>query len=268
MRIALGIEYLGGAYCGYQRQKHCPSVQEHLEIALSSIANHAVELFCAGRTDTGVHAIGQVVHFDTESIRPERAWIQGTNTHLPADIRVAWAQEVASGDFEKDQGFHARFCAIARQYRYVIFNRPVNSAVLAGRVTHEPYKLDSEKMHLAAQALIGEQDFSSFRAAACQASHARRNVQQVSVSRSGDFVFIDIQANAFLHHMVRNIVGSLIEVGKGLHSVEWITELLKLQDRTQAAPTAPASGLYFVNAIYPKSLQIPQVQLNEVLWQF
>jgi len=267
MRIALGIEYLGGAYCGYQRQKHCPSIQQHLESALSSIANHAVELFCAGRTDTGVHAVGQVVHFDTDAIRPERAWIQGTNTQLPADIRVAWMQEVSASDLEEG-GFHARFSAVARQYRYVIFNRPVNSAVLAGRVTHESYLLDEKSMHAAAQALLGEQDFSSFRAASCQASHARRNVQSVAVTRFGDFVFIDIQANAFLHHMVRNIAGALIEVGKGHQSVQWITELLKVKDRTKAAPTAPASGLYFVNAIYPEVLQIPRMQLNEVLWQF
>lgn len=265
MRIALGIEYMGGAYCGYQRQKHCPSVQQHLEYALSSIANETVELFCAGRTDTGVHAIGQVVHFDTEAMRPDKAWIQGTNTQLPSDIRVAWVKVVEN---EGENEFHARFSAVARQYRYVIYNRPVNSAVLAGRVTHEAYSLDAALMHQAAQALLGEQDFSSFRASACQASHARRNVQSVSVSRSGDFVFVDIQANAFLHHMVRNIVGSLIEVGKLHQSVEWIAQLLELQDRTQAAPTAPAEGLYFVNAIYPESLQIPQVRLSEVLWHF
>ncbi|MBO1923505.1 tRNA pseudouridine(38-40) synthase TruA [Thiomicrorhabdus sp. 6S3-12] len=260
MRIALGIEYQGGAYCGYQRQKHCPSVQEHLENALSSIAAERVELHCAGRTDTGVHAIGQVVHFETCSERPEKAWVQGTNTQLPADIRVVWAKPMG-------EDFHARFSAVARQYRYVIFNRRVHSAVLAGRVTHEPYKLDESRMHQAAQALIGEQDFSSFRAAACQASHAMREVQQVSVKRCGDFILIDIRANAFLHHMVRNIVGSLIEVGKGHQSVQWLADLLALQDRTQAAPTAPAEGLYFVNAIYPEGLGVPQTPLDQVLWQ-
>ncbi|CAN8140536.1 tRNA pseudouridine(38-40) synthase [uncultured Thiomicrorhabdus sp.] len=264
MRIALGIEYLGGAYCGYQRQKHCQSVQEYLEKALSSIANETIELFCAGRTDTGVHAIGQVVHFNTNAVRPEKAWIQGANTHLPADIRIAWMQEVPGGD----DGFHARFSAVARQYRYVIYNRKVHSAVLAGRVTHEPYPLNAELMNQAAQALIGEQDFSSFRAAACQASHAMRNVQSVQVGRVGGFVLIDIQANAFLHHMVRNIVGSLIQVGKQQQPVEWVADLLALQDRTKAAPTAPAEGLYFVNAIYPDVWQIPQTRLDEVLWHF
>lgn len=264
MRIALGIEYQGGAYCGYQRQKHCASVQQHLEKALSSIANETIELFCAGRTDTGVHAIGQVVHFDTDAIRPQKAWIQGANTHLPADIRVAWMKEVPGGD----DGFHARFSAVARQYRYVVYNRKVNSAVLAGRVTHEPYQLDVDLMDRAAQALLGEQDFSSFRAAACQASHARRNVQSLKVRRSGNFVLIDIQANAFLHHMVRNIVGSLMLVGKQQQPVEWIADLLALQDRTQAAPTAPAEGLYFVNAIYPEAWQVPNTHLDEVLWHF
>lgn len=260
MIVALGIEYLGGAYCGYQRQKHCPSVQEYLETALSAIAAEKVELHCAGRTDTGVHAIGQVVHFETSSKRPARAWVQGSNTHLPADIRVAWVQEM-------DSDFHARFSAVARQYRYVIFNRQVHSAVLAGRVTHEPYPLDADRMHQAAQALIGEQDFSSFRAAGCQASHAMREVQEISVSRRGNFVFIDIQANAFLHHMVRNIAGSLMEIGKSHQSVDWIKKLLALKDRAQAAATAPAEGLYFVNAIYPQELSVPQCHLDEVLWQ-
>ncbi|BBP46382.1 tRNA pseudouridine synthase A [Thiosulfatimonas sediminis] len=264
MRIVLGVEYQGGRYCGYQRQKHCPSVQAHLEQALSSIANQPIELYCAGRTDTGVHAIGQVVHFDSTAVRPQRAWIQGVNTQLPEDIRVVWMQEMLGGP----EGFHARFSAVARQYRYVIYNRQVHSAVLAGRVTHEAYRLDAPAMHLAAQALLGEQDFSSFRAAACQASHARRNVQSVQVSRSGDFVLIDIQANAFLHHMVRNIVGALIEVGKVHQGTAWIAELLALRDRTKAAPTAPAEGLYFVNAIYPDVWQIPQAQLDAVLWHF
>lgn len=267
MRIALGVEYLGGAYCGYQRQKHCPSVQAHLEKALSSIANQSVELFCAGRTDTGVHAVGQVVHFDTSVVRPEKAWVQGANTHLPFDIRIAWAKPVSDADFKTQTGFHARFSAVARQYRYVIFNRPVNSAVLAGRVTHQSYPLDEQAMQIAAQALVGEQDFSAFRAAACQATHARRNVQSVKISRSGDFVFIDIQANAFLHHMVRNIAGSLMEVGKGNQSVDWVAQLLAGKDRTQSAATAPAEGLYFVNAVYPEHYDIPQVALDQVLWQ-
>ncbi|MCF6345544.1 MAG: tRNA pseudouridine(38-40) synthase TruA [Thiomicrorhabdus sp.] len=259
-KIALGIEYLGFNYCGYQRQLDCPTVQGHLEAAISSIANTPIGLVCAGRTDTGVHAIGQVVHFELAAERPLKAWLQGANTKLPADIRVRWAQAV-------DEGFHARFSAVARQYRYVIFNRSVNSAVLANRVTWLYSLLDVEKMNLAAQSLVGYHDFSSFRASGCQASNALRTIEFMSVTRKGDFVFIDIKANAFLHHMVRNIAGTLFQVGRSQKSVEWVAELLALQDRTKAAPTGPAGGLYFVNAFYPDEFKIPQVALDEVLWQ-
>lgn len=260
MRIALGVEYQGTAYCGWQYQDHCDSVQKHLQTALASIADTPVDLICAGRTDTGVHAVGQVVHFDTEALRPDRAWSEGTNTRLPADIRVVWAKAMT-------ESFHARFSAQARQYRYVIFNRSVHSAVLAHRVTWERYPLDANNMHQAAQVLIGEQDFSSFRAAGCQANHAMREVQRISVSRHDDFVFIDIQANAFLHHMVRNIAGTLMEVGRGEQAVEWVAELMAKKDRTQAGVTAPASGLYFVNALYPSEFEIPSVKLDQLLWQ-
>lgn len=259
-RIALRVEYQGSRYCGWQRQGHCDSVQQQVEQALTQIANEPIEVHCAGRTDTGVHALGQIAHFETAVQRPMRAWIQGVNTKLPADIRISWASIMADD-------FHARFSAVARQYRYVIFNRPVHSAILADRVTWESQWLDVEKMQAAAQDLIGERDFSSFRAAACQASHARREVQWIEVSRRGDFVFIDIRANAFLHHMVRNISGTLMEIGRGERPVEWVAELMAIQDRTQAGVTAPASGLYFVNAFYPEEYAIPQVALNELLWQ-
>ncbi|WP_127470558.1 tRNA pseudouridine(38-40) synthase TruA [Thiomicrorhabdus aquaedulcis] len=260
-RIALGVEYMGTQYCGWQRQQHCASVQSHLEQALSAIAATPISVHCAGRTDTGVHALGQVAHFETTVIRPNRAWLQGVNTHLPGDIRVGWVNTNLADDF------HARFSAVARQYRYVIYNRPVHSAVLFNRVTWEKTPLDANAMHQAAQALIGEQDFSSFRASTCQSTHARREVQWVTVSRKGDFVFIDVQANAFLHHMVRNIAGSLLQVGKGAVGIEWLAEVLAKLDRTQAAPTAPACGLYFVNALYPDACGIERVSLNEVLWQ-
>lgn len=259
-KIALCVEYIGTNYCGWQRQSHCDSVQAQVEKALSNIAAHPVDVHCAGRTDTGVHSVGQIVHFETDVSRPNKAWVQGANTHLPDDVRIRWAKEM------KDD-FHARFSAIARQYRYVIYNREVNSAVLNGRVTWEPYKLDESLMNEAAQSLIGENDFSSFRASACQARHAMREVQFIKVTRKGDFVFIDIQANAFLHHMVRNIAGTLIEVGKKHQLVSWVAELLAKKDRTLAAATAPASGLYFVNALYPQDLQIPKVPLDQVLWQ-
>lgn len=261
MKIALGVEYVGTNYCGWQYQPHCVAVQQHVQEALSSIANESIEVACSGRTDTGVHAIGQVVSFESSAERPMRAWVQGANTKLPSDIRIAWAKAMPDE-------FHARFSAVARQYRYVIFNRDVHSAVLAKRVTWQPHTLDHETMHCAAQVLIGEQDFSAFRAAGCQAEHARREVQQILVSRQGDFVFVDIQANAFLHHMVRNIVGSLMEIGLGRQSEDWMADLLAKQDRTLAGMTAPAEGLYFVNAIYPAEWQIPQTKLDEVLWQF
>lgn len=259
-KIALGIEYLGTNYCGWQRQKHCDSVQAQVEQALSQIAAEPIGLFCAGRTDTAVHGIGQVVHFETTAERPMQAWVRGTNTQLPGDVRVAWAKA-------QDNDFHARFSAVARQYRYVIYNREVNSAVLYNRVTWEPHLLDVEKMHLAAQSLVGENDYSSFRASACQANNAVREVQSLNVSRSGDMIFIDIKANAFLHHMVRNIAGTLIQIGRAQKPVEWVAEVLAMQNRRLAAPTAPASGLYFVNAFYPAEYEIPLVELDEVLWQ-
>lgn len=259
-RLALGVEYLGGAYCGWQFQNHCDSIQARLQTALGFIADTPIEVFCAGRTDTGVNAIGQVVHFVSETERPLKAWLQGTNTQLPDDIRVSWVKPVPPS-------FHARFSATSRQYRYVIFNRSVRSAVLTGRVTWERIELDEGLMHRAAQHLIGEHDFSSFRASECQAAHARRNVTKLNVSRRGDMVFIDIEANAFLHHMVRNIAGTLMQIGRGEAPVDWTAELLTLKDRTRATVTAPANGLYFVNALYPDEFDIPRATLNELVWQ-
>lgn len=260
-RIVLGIEYLGNAYCGFQLQEHCDSVQKHLQFALTQIANEPIVVHCAGRTDTGVHAIGQVIHFDTQAIRPQRAWTHGVNTHLPGDIRVVWMREVSI-----DSDFHARFSAVARQYRYVIYNRKVNSAILHKRVTLEHKPLNAEAMHIQAQDLLGERDFTSFRAASCQSAHARREMQAVSVMRRGDFVLIDVKANAFLHHMVRNIAGSLLQVGRGDKPDGYIKHLMDVKDRTQAGITAPADGLYLVSAIYPEEWQLPITALNELLW--
>ena len=259
-RVVICVEYQGTQYCGWQRQKECASVQGHVEKAISSIANEPITVQCAGRTDTAVHAVGQIVHFDTTAIRNPSAWVRGANTKLPFDIRIAWARSI-------DNEFHARFSAVARQYRYVIFNRKVHSAVLAYRTTWEPIALNETVMHQAAQHLLGPQDYSSFRASGCQAANAKREIQSIKVSRKGDFVFIDVQANAFLHHMVRNIAGTLMEVGRGERPVEWVSELLSIEDRTKAGPTAPAHGLYFVNAFYPEQFNIPRVKLNEVLWQ-
>ena len=260
MRIALGIEYDGSAYCGWQHQDHCPAVQTEVERAVGFVADHPVEVVCAGRTDTGVHALNQVVHFDTEAQRPLRAWVEGVNTRLPDAIRIHWTKPV-------DAAFDARFSAIARRYRYVIHNAPTRSALLRQRVTWVREPLDAAAMHVAAQALLGEQDFSSFRAAGCQARHPIREVQRVSVQRQGEIVFLDIQANAFLHHMVRNIAGSLIKVGLGQQPTTWIAELLAQKDRTQAAETAPASGLYFVTAVYPAALAIPEREPDCVVWR-
>jgi tRNA pseudouridine38-40 synthase len=258
-KIALGVEYQGTAYCGWQFQKHCGSVQEFIQQALSKVADEQITLHCAGRTDAGVHAIGQVVHFETKAERPARAWIEGVNAKLPLDIRIIWQSAVTDD-------FNARFSAIARQYRYVIFNRQVNSAVLARRVTWINKKLDNQWMNEAAQVLLGEQDFSSFRASSCQAKNSQRDIHKISVTRNGDFIFIDLQANAFLHHMVRNIAGSLIKIGLGEKDKFWLQNLLAIKDRTKAAMTAPADGLYFVNALYPEKYNLPHNKLTELLW--
>ncbi len=258
-RIVLGVEYLGFAYCGWQKQQACHGVQEHLENALAKIACEPIEVFCAGRTDRGVHAIGQVVHFDTSVIRPTDAWVRGTNSHLPNDIRVVWQAST-------DEEFHARFSAIARRYRYVILNRSVRSALFYAQQTSVTYPLNADAMHQAAQALLGEQDFTSFRAAECQAHHPNRCVTEVNVVREGDFVFVDIEANAFLHHMVRNIVGSLLKIGQGERPVTWIAELIALRDRTKAAPTAPANGLYLTHVRYPEAYQFQSVNMAD-LWK-
>jgi len=251
MRIALGIEYNGSQFCGWQMQSSgVRTVQQVLENALSKVADEKINIVCAGRTDTGVHATGQVVHFDTQAVRDEKAWVMGVNTHLPDDVSSLWCCIV-------DDDFSARFSATARQYRYVISNRRARPAILNSLVSWRYGAIDEEAMHRAAQALTGEHDFSSFRSAACQADHARRNVHYVNVHRKDDFIFIDIAANAFLHHMVRNIVGSLLMIGQNEKPEDWIAELIDLEDRTQAGPTAPAGGLYMVKVTYPEKYRIP-----------
>ncbi|PJG86461.1 tRNA pseudouridine(38-40) synthase TruA [Conservatibacter flavescens] len=255
MKIALGIEYDGKNYFGWQRQERVVSVQAELERALSFVANENIQVFCAGRTDSGVHGTGQVVHFETQAIRPEKAWSFGTNANLPSDIAVVWAKEVPDE-------FHARFSATARRYRYIIYNHKLRSAILPFGITHYHLPLDHESMHQAGQYLLGEHDFSTFRAAQCQSNTPWRNVHHLNVSRQGNYVIIDIQANAFVHHMVRNIVGSLIEVGTGNRPVVWIPEILEKKDRTLAAPTAKAEGLYLVDVIYPDKFALPQNQLG------
>ncbi len=250
MRYALGIEYDGTDFLGWQRLSHGRTVQAALEDALTRVADHPVEVVCAGRTDSGVHARCQVVHFDSDALRTPYAWAMGCNSLLPRDAAVVWAQPV-------DPGFHARYAARARRYCYRVLNRPVRAALDARFVTWERRPLDAGRMHVAAQALVGEHDFSAFRTSQCQAAHPRRELQQISVERHGDELAITVQANAFLHHMVRNIVGSLLPIGRGERPVEWMAELLAGRNRDVAGPTAPPNGLCFVGPRYPAEWALP-----------
>lgn len=257
MRHALGIEYDGGGFSGWQRldrpggtPRQEATLQGVLEDALGSVAGHAVQTVCAGRTDAGVHARCQVVHFDSDAPRTPRAWVLGTTSQLPAAMSVLWCAPVA-------QAFHARFSARARRYRYTILNRSVRPALQRDTLAWERRPLDAAAMHRAAQALVGEQDFSAFRTVHCQAPHARRHLQCIAVSRQDDRVVVDVQANAFLHHMVRNIVGSLLCVGRGEAAEAWIQQLLDGRDRTLAGPTAPAAGLVFLGPLYPPECGLP-----------
>lgn len=259
-RFACCIEYDGSAYNGWQSQphEHVNTVQDTLEAALSDVAAVPLRVHCAGRTDTGVHSIGQIIHFDAPVARSCKAWMFGTNTALPRDIRVHWAVKTAPD-------FHARFSAVARRYRYVIANMAVRPALLRQLVTWHRKPLDEERMHVAAQSLLGEQDFSAFRAASCQANSPMREVQAVTVTRSGDFVIIDIQANAFLHHMVRNIAGSLIAVGEGRQPEPWIAQLLEGKERSAAADTGAAAGLYLTHIRYPERFALPATPEGPIL---
>ncbi|PYG50219.1 tRNA pseudouridine(38-40) synthase [Pantoea sp. AG1095] len=255
LKLALGIEYDGSRYYGWQRQNEVRSVQEKLEKALSKVADHPVVVFCAGRTDAGVHGTGQVVHFETTSPRADAAWTLGVNVNLPDDIAVRWVKAVPDE-------FHARFSATARRYRYVIYNHRLRPAILGNGITHYYHPLDAEKMQRAGQALIGENDFTSFRAVQCQSRTPWRNVMHLNVTRHGPYVVVDIKANAFVHHMVRNIVGSLMEIGTGNQPEEWMATLLAAKDRKLAAATAKAEGLYLVAVDYPSHFALPQPALG------
>ena len=250
MRVALGIEYDGTSYNGWQRQTTGLGVQQRVEEALEVVANHPVDVVCAGRTDTGVHASGQVVHFDTSSQRSERGWLLGANTNLPDDVNVSWVAPVSDD-------FHARFSAVSRSYRYRILNRLQRSALHRHRAwwVYEP--LHAESMHAAAQRLLGEHDFSAFRAAGCQASTAIRTISDISVSRSGDWLTLDVTANAFLQHMVRNITGTLATVGLGEQDESWVTDVLESRDRKAGGIAAPPHGLTLVGVAYPAGFGLP-----------
>jgi len=250
-RIAAAVEYDGSAFCGWQRQTHSPSVQFHVEAALTQVANERVAVACAGRTDTGVHATNQIIHFDTRADRNPRNWILGVNANLPYGVRLHWAQEQVPQ-------FHARFSATARTYRYLFVNRPQRSALFYHWLTWEKRPLDEGRMHRAAQRLLGERDFSSFRAAGCQSNSPNRNVHAARVWRQGELVVFEITANAFLHHMVRNLAGALLCIGRGDYPETWMSELLEERDRTKAPPTAAPNGLYLVKVNYPAHFNVPE----------
>lgn len=250
MRIALGIEYDGTGFFGWQRQPEGRTVQTCVEKALSVVADHPVAVVCAGRTDTGVHATGQVVHFDSAAARVMDSWRRGANAHLPEDIRVQWAHSV-------DASFHARFAATERHYRYIIHNHRVNSPLLRNRVCPVYAQLDVVSMQTAASYLRGEHDFTSFRAVACQAHSPVRTISHLEVSRSGDFIYLDVMANAFLHHMVRCIAGVLIAVGRGEQSPGWVAEVLAAKDRRLSGMNGPPGGLYLVAVDYPEKFGLP-----------
>ena len=249
-RIAVGIEYDGSGYAGWQQQAHARGVQGEIERALSGVAGHAVQLVAAGRTDAGVHALMQVAHFDTTAVRPAQAWSLGGTAASADDVTVLWAREVT-------EAFHARYSARSRTYRYRILNRRMRPALDRQRVCWVRRPLDAERMHLAAQCLLGERDFSSFRAAECQSATPMRRLLELGVERHGDVVEVTARANAFLHHMVRNIAGSLLLVGSGDRPVTWLAEAAEARDRRQAGPTAPPQGLYFAGVEYPPEFALP-----------
>lgn len=249
MRIALGIEYDGRAFCGWQSQPNGLAVQDALEAAIAQMAGVPVRVHAAGRTDAGVHAARQIVHFDTEAKRPLTAWVRGVNSFLPPSVAVLWAQAV-------DEAFHARFSATARHYRYLLLNHPVRSALLAGRVGWHHAPLDLASMQAASCHLLGEHDFSSFRAAECQAASPVKTLTRLDIQREGDLLYVDASASGFLHHMVRNLMGALIHIGKGAESPEWMAHLLAARDRTIAPPTFMPDGLYFAGVSYPAAFGI------------
>jgi tRNA pseudouridine38-40 synthase len=262
VRIALGIEYDGSKFSGWQIQdpvQQVRTVQAALEAAVSAVANHPVGVVCAGRTDAGVHATAQVVHFDTTAERTERAWVFGINANLPKDVCVLWAKPVSDE-------FHARFSAVRRAYRYTIFTRRVRPTFLAYRVTWEHRPLDGERMRAAAQALLGEHDFSSYRAVACQAKSPVRTLHRLDLTQQGPFVHLDLEANAFLHHMVRNIAGVLMAIGAGEREPAWAGEVLEARDRTLGGVTAPPHGLYLTRVDYPEVHALPRLPPPFMVW--
>ena len=251
MRIALGIEYDGSHFYGFQSQKELNTIQACIEAALTEIAGHPVAIVCAGRTDTGVHATAQVIHFETEASRKASAWLQGTNSILPKHIAVQWIKDVPDD-------FHARYSAITRSYRYIIYSHPTKPALYHSHVTWYYRKLNHERMATAAQCLIGTHDFTSFRSSACQSKTPIRCIHAIEVIRTGPYVIVDLKANAFLHHMVRNIAGVLMAVGACRQDVAWVQHVLDGKDRRLGAETASPYGLYLSDIQYPEHYEIPK----------
>jgi len=257
-RIAIGLEYDGSNYHGWQSQEaHLITVQNEVETAFSKVADQPIRIYCAGRTDVGVHAVNQVIHFDTDKKRTIDAWVLGANSYLKKDIRVKWAQEMPSD-------FHARFSAIARHYRYIIHNSKQQSALLRNRACWYPWQLDANAMDKAIAYLLGEHDFSAFRASSCQSLSTNRCVHIAQVTRYEDCISIEIKANAFLHHMVRNIVGALFLIGRGEKQPIWMKELLDGRDRTQGGVTAKANGLYLLAVTYRSEYSLPQMTTSHM----
>lgn len=250
MRVALGIEYDGTHYHGWQKQSGLHTVQSCVEQALTKLANEPIAVTCAGRTDTGVHATGQVIHFDTLAKRSIRAWIFGANSYLPKDISVHWAKLV-------NEDFHARFSARSRRYCYIIYNHTIAPAIFRSNLSWYYKTLDHERMAEAAQHLVGEHDFTSFRAMECQSKSPMRTIEKLTVTRKGRFVILDVTANAFLHHMVRNIAGVLMVIGSGKQPTDWTNTLLNAKNRSLGAETAPPYGLFLTEVIYPSQFDIP-----------
>ena len=250
LRIVLGLEYDGGAFCGWQSQPDRCGVQDALEAALSGVANQKIETVCAGRTDAGVHALAQVVHFDTDVQRPLTAWIRGANAMLPQSVAVLWSRSL-------EGEFHARFSATGRRYVYWLLSRAQRPGLLSSRTGWTHLRLDEVAMREAAASLLGEHDFSAFRAAQCQAKTPVKTLRELSVTRRGDMIRFEFAANAFLQHMVRNIVGSLVYVGSGRQPADWIRQLLDSRDRTQGAPTFSPAGLYLAGVEYDANWALP-----------
>lgn len=249
-RFAAVVEYDGTGYAGWQSQVHSNSIQDAVQGAISFVAGHAVEVVCAGRTDAGVHAVGQVVHFDTDAERTSRAWVLGANGRLPRSIALQWAGAVGAG-------FHARHSALRRTYRYCILNRSARSALAHSRSAWIHRPIDAEAMHRAAQVLLGEHDFSAFRSTQCQSATPLRRIESAKVRRDGDFVWIELTANAYLHHMVRNIAGTLLETHRQADAAGAMAGVLASRDRRNAGMTAPAEGLYLWRVDYPPAFEIP-----------